>query len=284
MKIASMVFLGAALLLVSRVSGAQPVQVSQREGLVTIQCKDAPLSGVFERIKAETGIELTLEDEVKSKRLSANLTDLPLPMAVARLLEGIGVNYIVMMDPSDWARVDKVFVGGGGGGASHGAAGAMRAPTAQEPVEEAFEEAPPDASFDNGGAVDAGDAVDPGQGMAPNDVPPEDMAQSPDEFGTAEDSGAAGPPGSSPVPDFLPPAQSFPRSNFTPGLPRANPRAQTGATQGQQPQQQNPANTPPATFPFMDAFGRPIPIPPGMNQQQRQQQQQQQQKKQQQQQ
>jgi hypothetical protein len=219
---------------------------------------------------------------VKSKRLSANLVDLPLPMAIARLLEGIGVNYIVMMDPSDWARVDKIFVGGGGGGTSR-AAGPVRATVAPEPADEAFEEAPPE-NFGDGVPADVSDAIDPGaQAMPGNDVPPEDMAESPDEFGTAEDSGAAGPPGSSPLPDFLPPAQSFPRSNFTPGLPRANPRTQNGATQGQQqPQQQDPANTPPATFPFMDAFGRPIPVPPGMNQQQRQQQQQNRQKQQQQ--
>jgi hypothetical protein len=239
--------------------------VTYRAGLVTIQCSNAALSSVFERIEAETGIELTLEDEVKSKKLSARLTDVPVAMAVARLLEGVGVNYIVMMDPSDWGRVDKIFVGAGGGGPAR-AAGPVRGPVApEEPVEEEFEEAPPE-SFEDGTEVPGDmDAMDPGADM---EAPPEDMGENPEDFG-GQDPSTFGPPGSSPLPDYLPPAQQFPRSSFTPGLPRANQRPQGGVTEPQQPQ---PEEAPPATFPFTDPFGRPIPIPPGMNQQQQQQQ------------
>lgn len=276
MRIASIVSLGAALLFVSRTSPAQPVEVTHLNGLVTIQCKNAPLSSVFERIEEATGIELTLEDEVKSKRLTANLVGLPVAMAVARLLEGMGVNYIVMMDPSDWGRVDKIFVGAGGGGPAR-AAVPVRGSVPAEPVDEAFEEAPPESLEGGTDPGDMGDAVDPGL-----EAPPEDV-QSPDESGAGQDQGdMAAPPGSSPLPDFLPPPQSFPRSSFTPGLPGGNQRTQSGTNQKpqQQQQQQDPANTPPATFPFMDPFGRPIPIPPEMNQQQKQQQKRQQQQQQ----
>jgi hypothetical protein len=274
-RIASIVSLGAAFLFVSRTSPAQPIEVTHLNGLVTIQCKDAPLSSVFERIEEATGIELTLEDEVKSKRLTANLVGLPVSMAVSRLLEGVGVNYIVMMDPLDWGRVDKIFVGAGGGGPAR-AAGPVRGPVVpEEPVDEVFEEAPPESFEEGMDPGDMGDAVDPGL-----EAPPEDM-QSPDEFGAGQDQGdLAAPPGSSPLPDFLPPPQQYPRSSFTPGLPSGNQRTQGGMNQQPQPQEQDPANTPPATMPFTDPFGRPIPIPPGMNQQQqnrRKQQQQQQQ-------
>jgi hypothetical protein len=268
-RIVSILSLGAALFLGARVSGAQPVQVTHQNGLISIQCKDAPLSTVFERIEAETGIELTVEDEVKSKRLTANLTDLPVSMAIARLLEGTRVNYIVMMDSSDWGRVDKIFLGAGGGGNAR-AAGPVRGPAVpEEPPEEAFEEAPPEE-------IQADDVDPTAQGL---EVPPEDLQQSPDEFGGVEDPDAVAPPGSSPLPDFLPPAQSFPKSSFTPGLPRPNPRTQGGMNSGQQAQPQNPQNpnAPPATFPFTDPFGRPIPIPPGMNQTQQQNRQKQQQ-------
>jgi hypothetical protein len=276
-RIASIVSLGAAFLFISRTSPAQPVEVTHLNGLVTIQCKDAPLSSVFERIEEATGIELTLEDEVKSKRLSANLAGLPVSMAVSRLLEGVGVNYIVMMDPLDWGRVDKIFVGAGGGGPAR-AAGPVRGPVPAEPVDEAFEEAPPESFEEGMDAGDMGDAADPGLEA------PEDM-QSPDESGAEQDPGDfAAPPGSSPLPEFLPPAQSYPRSSFTPGLPRGNQRtqgSQGGMNQQPQPQEQDPANTPPATLPFTDPFGRPIPIPPGMNQQQQNRRQQQQKQKQQ---
>jgi len=276
-RIGSIASLGAALLFLSQALWAQTVDVTYQNGLVSIQCAEAALSSVFERIEQAAGIELMLDDEVKSKRLSANLTGLPVSMAVSRLLEGAGVNYIVMMDPYDWGRVDKIFVGAGGGGPAR-AAGPVRGPAMPaEPEEEPFEDVPPESFEEGMDAMDMGDAVDPGI-----EAPPEDM-QNPDEFGAVEDPEAFAPPGSSPLPDFLPPAQSFPRSNFTPGLPqRGNQRTQGGQSgqrgvQGQQPQGQDPANVPPATMPFTDPFGRPIPVPPGMNQQQKRQQQQQQQ-------
>ena len=70
-------------------------------GLVSISCQNAPLSAVFDLLEEVTGIELILEDAVKSTKLSADLTDVPLAMALQRLLEGNGVNYAVMMDPRD---------------------------------------------------------------------------------------------------------------------------------------------------------------------------------------
>jgi hypothetical protein len=236
--------------------------VSYVSGLVTIRCNNAPLANIFERIEAESGIELSLEDEVKSKKLSANLESLPLSMAISRLLEGVGVNYIVMMDPYDWARVDKIFVGAGGGGPARASAPARGPVMPEEPVEEAYEEEVPPESFEEGVEGMSPDAMDPNM---PDMNDPQDPMQNPDEF-MGEDPGAFQPPGSSPIPEFIPPAQSFPRSRFTPGLPQNQP--QPGAAQ---PGQEG-MGTPPAAFPFTDPFGRPIPIPPGMNQQQQQQQ------------
>jgi hypothetical protein len=282
MRIAPIVSLGAAFLLTSRPSPAQPVEVTHLNGLISIHCKDASLSSVFEEIEAATGIELTLEDEVKSKRLSASLSSLPVSQAVSRLLEGAGVNYIVMMDPGDWERVDKIFVGAGGGGSSRTAEGPMRAPIVEEPLDESFDEMPPE-EFQEGVDVmdpgDMGDGIDPGLEAAPEDM------QFADEFGAGQDpSELEGLPGSSPVQEFLPPTQQFPRSSFTPGLPRGNQRSNQGVTSqpqpfqqpfGQQPFGQDPSNPEGAMMPFTDPFGRPIPVPPGMNPQQQQQQQQQ---------
>jgi hypothetical protein len=259
-RVAAIALLGAALL-AGTTASAQPLEVTYVSGLVTIRCKDVPLASIFERIEAESGIELNLEDEVKSKKLSANLVSLPLSMAISRLLEGVGVNYIVMMDPYDWARVDKIFVGAGGGGPARGSAPARGPVVAEEPPEEVYEEEVPPESFEEGVEGMPPDAMDP------NMEPPQDPMENPDEF-MGEDPNAFQPPGSSPVPEFIPPAQSFPRSRFTPGLPQNQPQ-QPGAVQ---PGQQG-MDTPQA-FPFTDPFGRPIPIPPGMNQQQQQQQQQ----------
>ena len=54
--------------------GAQPVAVTFDAGLVSISCQNAPLSAVFDMLEEVTGIELILEDAVKSTKLSADLT------------------------------------------------------------------------------------------------------------------------------------------------------------------------------------------------------------------
>lgn len=269
----------AGALSAQSVARAQPVSavhVVHHGGLLTIQCKDAPLSSVFGLIEKEAGVELILEDEVKGKRLSANLSDVPVSMAVQRLLEGAGVNYIVMMDPSNWGRVGKIFVGAGGGGPARSAQ-APRGPVAPEPPEEVY--------GDTADALDPMDAGNiPADGM---ENPTIDPSQNPEEFGMPEtEAPNANPPGSSPAPNYFGQQPSFPRSTFTPGPSNTNP---FGTQQQQQPQQQqpqqpqqDPSTVPPAMFPFTDPFGRPIPIPPEMNQQQQQQRKKQQQQQQQQ--
>ena len=224
---------------------AQPVAVTFDAGLVSISCQNAPLSAVFELLEEVTGVELILEDAVKSAKLSADLSDVPLAMAIQRLLEGNGVNYAVMMDPRDWGRVDKVYVGAGGGApARRPAPPPRRAPQPRpQPVEDDYDDYDEELDdFEDDGMEDMGD----------------------EELG--DDPNALPPPGSSPVPSYLPPQQSFPRSSFTPGpsQPQQRPLQPSGA---------NPP--PPATFPFLDALGRPIPVPPNQQQQKQQQQQQQ---------
>lgn len=257
----------AGLLGLSVLAGAQPVQGSFENGLLTIHCNNATLSSVFETIEQLAGVELILEDAVKSKRLTASFEAVPVAMAVQRLLDGGGVNYAVMMDPNDWGRVNKVFVGAGGGGPARSAAPARRPPP-PEPVDDGYDDYN-DGAMDN---LDDFNDVNDMDGM--ND----DLVDDPDADFTDEDvmdpsdpGGFAAPPGSSPVPSYLPPQQSFPRSNFTPGLPTQQPST-SGASSSQQPVEPPP----PATMPFMDALGRPIPVPPEMNQQQRRRQQQQQ--------
>ena len=217
-------------------AGAQPVAVTFDAGLVSISCQNAPLSAVFDLLEEVTGIELILEDAVKSTKLSAHLTDIPLAMAVQRLLEGNGVNYAVMMDPRDWGRVDKVYVGARGGAPARRAAPPpRRAPQPRpQPVEDDY---------------DYDDETDDYDYDDMDDMAGQEM----------DDPNAFPPPGSSPVPSYLPPQQSFPRSSFTPGL---SPPQQ----QSLQPSSVNPP--PPATFPFLDALGRPIPVPPNQQQQQ----------------
>jgi hypothetical protein len=234
---------------------AQPVTASYQNGLVSLSCQDAPLASVFAKLEEVAGVELILEDAVKNKRLTAELRDVPVAMAVQRLLEGGGVNYAVMMDPRDWGRVDKVFVGAGGGGSARPAPPPQRPPLEPDPVDEDYDD------FNDMDMIEE-NFDDMGDDLV--DDPNAELEDAPPEFA---------PPGSSPVPSYLPPQQSFPRSRFAP----SGPTYPTPGTNQPQPQQTNPTPPPPATMPFMDALGRPIPVPPELNQQEQQRRRQQQQ-------
>ena len=90
--------------------------MSLRDGLLSVECANAPLPSVFESIGTAASIQLTLEGNLQSRRLTADFTDLPVTKAVRRLLDVVSVNYIVMMDPSDWDRVGTIFISTGEGG------------------------------------------------------------------------------------------------------------------------------------------------------------------------
>ena len=231
--------------------GAGSVSASYKDGLVSISCLNAPLKSVFEKLEEVAGIELILEDAVKNAPLTADLEEVPLAMAVQRLLTGNPVNYAVMMDPRDWGRVDKVFVGAGGGGPARSAP-APRRPTVRpaEPVDDGYDD------FDN---LDE-DVMDENDDF---DNMNDDLVDDPNNENGQDDFTA-------PAPSYLPPQQAFPRSNFTPGLPGSA----VPSTNEQQPNNQQPP--PPGTMPFMDALGRPIPVPPNVNQQEQRRRQQQQ--------
>ena len=224
-------------------------------GLLTIRCNEIPLAQIFEQIKTEAGIELILEDSIKNTRLTANIDAQPANLALERLLEGSGVNYAMSFDRQDWTRVTKIFIGSGGGGPSSPApqASSSRTPTRRRPARRTQ---PADEYQDEADMM-----------MEDEELANEEF---PDELGP--DEGFEAPGGQAPS-DFNRPAPNYPRSPFTPGLESNNPVGTTNpqGQPGAQPQQEGePGNPPPAYYPFLDPFGRPIPVPPGAQQQQRQ--------------
>jgi len=231
--------------------------VSYESGLLTIRCSDAPLSQVFEQIRASTGLQLILEDAVKSRRLTADIEKQPFALAIERLLEGSGVNYAMSFDLQDWQKVAKIFIGGGG----ENVARAAPVPTpARTPVRRSPRRTTTPAGEDPDEMVDED---------YPEDFAEEepDPMEDPGEFPEEE------PPLEPDDPGFVPEPPSFPRSPFTPGL-ESSP---FGTRQPQTRQPSGSPNTPPpAYYPFLDPLGRPIPVPPGTTPPEQQQEEQQQ--------
>jgi hypothetical protein len=242
----SVSFVSLLLLIPCIATAAGAPVVSYDVGLLTVRCNEVPISEVFEQIKARAGIELILEDEVKGKRLTANIEAQPVHLAIERLLEGSGVNFVVFFDHVDIQRVDKVFIGAGGGGPARSATPASTARTTRrrparrtEPVEDPYED-------------DMMDMEEPDE-YIDDDMSPEELDEMMDPEMEADGTqGGANP--------FLPPTPNYRRSTRTPGLessPFNNQQQQA------QPQTPDPGGNeqPPAYMPFLDPLGRPIPVP-----------------------
>ncbi|MGH9461321.1 MAG: hypothetical protein ACRD1X_08885 [Vicinamibacteria bacterium] len=235
---------------------AQSLSISYQGNLLTIRCENASLGQVFEQIQSATGMELFLEDPVKSRRITADIDAQPLNLAVERLLAGVGVNYAMMYDPEDWQQVAKLFVGEGGGPLASSQPATGRAVRRAEPIEDNYD---PTAEFEDE--------------YVEEEVPEEEVPAA-DESGFIDEAGAAeaeenftesveDKPASQ---DYLPPPPSFPRSRFTPGLESSPFGAnEQPAEETTSPSRTRPPTRPPAYYPFTDQFGRPIPVPPDPN-------------------
>ena len=205
---------------------AQSVDVMAVGNHINIRCNNATLSSVFAEISKTTQIEVTLEESVKSKSITSDIKELPVNIAVQKLLEGTRVVYAIMMDSNNWGRVNKIFIGSGGGGPSQTVLPVITPEMSPEPTR-----------TDNASTEIIGDlSVLEDKLLEESDSPENDTSPNTQPV--------------SPIPRYLPPQQAFPRSSFTPGLPTT--------TIEQNPQRQN--NDTESLF--FDAFGRPITTPP----------------------
>ena len=230
---------------------AQSLSVSYQDNRITIRCDNAPLGQVFEQIRSATGLELFLEDPVKSKRLTADIESQPLGLAVERLLAGVGVNYAMMYDQEDWQQVAKLFIGEGGGSVASNQPAARvssrRATRRAQPIEDNYDES---EEYEDGYAEDELD---------------EDYLDDEsdfDETGEFDEGFAEEPAGR----NYLPPPPNFPRSSYTPGL-ESSPFGTTQQSETDSSSRSGRTSRPPAYYPFTDQFGRPIPVPTDPNEQ-----------------
>ncbi len=254
-----------SILAVAVEAQASGASVIYENGLVSIRCKDTPLSQVFDQLKAAAGLSVILDGAVKSVRLTAEIEAQPLNFALERLLEGAGVNYAMFLDRGNWQKVAKIYIGSAGTSGGSVARGSSPVPvTRPSPLRRGPAARPTDAEDEE---------PDEPEVAEPETAAPADNTNS-DPNGDAETGDqTAEPPGASPsaVPNYLPPPQSFPRSGFTPGIEQnpfgSTPQPSTGGSSTQQPSTSQPSNPPPAYFPFFDAFGRPIPVNPQQQQQ-----------------
>jgi hypothetical protein len=179
----------AALLALAASSLQAEVEVRVSGELVSLRAVATPVSEILDRLARQTGMKLVYDAPPPRQLLTATLEERSLPEAVLALLEGLGLNYALVMDRAG-VRVDQLLILGAAAPApARAAAAAPPVPRRQLPVVE---------------------EVDPDEG---------DPAEVPD----VPEEAAEGEPESAPPPTTGPPLPAppeYPSSSFTPRLPR----------------------------------------------------------------
>jgi hypothetical protein len=200
-------------------------------GRVSIHAESAPLTEVLVRFAQATGAEVVYETARPRQLVSVVIEASSAAEAIARLLEGLGLNYVLRLDPTG-QNVEMLVLTGSAGppAAPAGANRAQRSPAAPPP-EETYEVPP--------GDVDQPFAPDAAEGQDPS-VPP---VTSPE--------------------DATNPALSVPWQGATPGAPPglepSSPQAPSGSAAPGPGQPQPPA---PASYPGGGPGSPPVPPPP----------------------
>jgi hypothetical protein len=214
--------LGTSLLALAS-TGAADVSVEVRSGLVNVKATSAPLSEILGQLARQTGMKVVNEGPPSSLILNLSLEGRSQPEAVFSVLEGLGLNYAFVMDPTG-SRIETLVMAGTAG-TKPGPAAALAPVAPPRYVPE--RPAPPPAA-----GPDA-------QNQAEEE--PSEETELPEEDNTPPPPGANTP--STPQPQgqtLQPPSEPlYPSSPFAPRAPMFQP-----ATPEAQPQPQ-PTPTPP---------------------------------------
>lgn len=179
-----------ALLVLAASTLHAEVEVRVSGQLVSLRAVATPVSEILDRLARQTGMKLVYDAPPPRQLLTATLEERSLPEAVLALLEGLGLNYALVMDRAG-VRVDQLLILGTAAPAPARAATAA-APATRRPLPVAEELAPEEE--------DPAEAPDVPEGEAAEDEP-ESAAATP----------TTGPP--------LPAPPQYPSSSFTPRLP-----------------------------------------------------------------
>jgi hypothetical protein len=225
-------------LLVARPSSAE-VQVAVHPDRVDINARSAPLSEVLDRLAKQTQMQVTYEGAPPRTLVTAAVQSPTPAQALLSVLEGLGVNYALQLDPTGREVKSILVLAEKGTGASAGAAGGPAHTRQRAPFEPAAARVPPPPPPPD-------EDEDP---MADDDEPPMEMR--PDRPGRMrpgrpqpERPGGFEPAPPSQAPTIPGPTQAYPVSPFAPTAPAVVPGIQQPVFTPAPIQQAPPDNDP----------------------------------------
>jgi hypothetical protein len=87
-----------------------PLEVTFRDGLLSIVASKATLSEVLYAVQQRTGADIAIPAGAEQERVVANFEPAPAPEVLARLLNGSNFNFLILSAPNDPRHVDRVIL------------------------------------------------------------------------------------------------------------------------------------------------------------------------------
>lgn len=90
-------------------------QIRASDGAVTIHAQNLPLSQILDRLASATGMAVTYEGTRPSTPITMSVDGISETEAILKLMEGLGVSYVLRTDATG-EQVDVLIVSGAGAG------------------------------------------------------------------------------------------------------------------------------------------------------------------------
>lgn len=87
-----------------------PLQVSYRNGLLSVFANKATLSEVLYAIQQRTGADISIPAGAEQEKVVAEIQPAPAPEVLARLLNGSRFNFMILSAPNDPQQLDRVIL------------------------------------------------------------------------------------------------------------------------------------------------------------------------------
>lgn len=216
--------LSAVLVAVASATVQAGVEVQAQDGRVAVRATAAPVSEILDRLSRQTGMKVVYEGTPPRQLVTAAIENRTPAEAVLAILEGLGLNYALVLDPAG-TRVDTLLMAGAGG-SSAASASSLPPASAPQPARARVPQPPP--QFEPEPEPEAEPDEEPVEGEEGGEDRP-----LPGGVPELRDGAQEKPQPTTPQAPLFPPPANYPSSPFAP-----QPFFPGTPTPGQQPQQQ----------------------------------------------
>jgi len=91
-------------------NATKPLEVTFRDGLLSIRANKATLSEVLYAVQQRTGAEVSIASGAEQERVVVDLGPAPAPEVLAQLLNGSRFNFLILSRASDSRQLDRVIL------------------------------------------------------------------------------------------------------------------------------------------------------------------------------